>query len=440
VKPNYGWNTWASSLPKEYLAEFIVKADKSQIIYIDDILPKFYRNRTTFSQNRMKDLYTFFIKDIFNTLFDKEPKIDYISEIFDFKVFLKELSFITFDDAVRSMPEDKRKDFSQRPSYEIIHLAAEEYIFNRMISSGIDKILKGSGQFGLINESNFSDKFEILKKGGNTTEFINNSSVPEYKRVEVISRLKLWEKAKLLRGYSSIETFNQIKLPDNLNKIVEKISNFYNDKPCSLMLTGSLANFKISDQFDTDDIDFICFSDSIIVPDFAKYKISSEIEEKYISGDILEISIALYIDGKKVSIRFIKPNTILNYFSIPNYKHSYWRMTSLKKQGDDKLKFFDKKNRTYIIEMLEKQFLDGFLYNMPIKKFFKTIINPTIHMILSGRMIVDNLVLSAIKLSLIKSLTRNSSKFNENIVDIIKNFRLAADIEKELLSICLLTK
>ncbi len=56
-----GWNTWASSLPKDYLLKYIIEAGDNQVVIIDDLLPLQYRNRNKEEQKRVTDLYVFLL-------------------------------------------------------------------------------------------------------------------------------------------------------------------------------------------------------------------------------------------------------------------------------------------------------------------------------------------------------------------------------------------
>jgi hypothetical protein len=433
----YGWNTWASSLPKKYLVEFIIKGGYNQKIYLDDVLPRYYRHRSEISQQRMTHLYLFYIRDLFNTIFNKEPDVVCISEIFDFNFFLYTAARSTVSDAISSFPEHKRREVGELLSYELLHFVSEEYLFRKMVDAGVNKILKGSGQIGLTHQSNLANKVEIIEKGGDTIDFINSSPLDSDTKNKIIYRLRLWDSAKLLKTDSVSNSVFQMR--PGLHKKLEDVLSYLKDKECSVLLSGSLANIPLKLSEDSD-ADLICFSERIIIPSCTNINIPSEVNKDFEQDKITEVSVSLVIDGQKISIRYIKPKTILGYFSITNSKHKLWRMTSLEKQGDHKLKFFDKNARAHTVHMKPESLYGGFLYRMISRNICGTLINPTVHMVLSGRIIIDNLALKQIKLELIRSLLKKSNKFGKNIVSITKKFPLAKDIEEEIESLCFLAK
>lgn len=310
-----GWNTWTSSLPKEYLVDFLLEGGEDQIVYIDNVLPCYYKNRTKESLTRLTNVYKSFISDMYYVIYGSQCEIKYMSQLFSFQQFLAAIAKLKFSNSKRAEPKMKRQLVKNGNFVELIHTAAEFYLFQIMKDDGVEKIMKGSGQLGMIYESSMDDIIQVLDKERNTLNNIYQSSLSQRTKNIIDDRLRLWKKAKLLKNYSDMDDDRFLqKATPNVIGILLSLEEFYSKYHCSLLLCGSQANARSHTK---SDVDVVCISENVIIPKDSAIELHSEIVSRYKHSRIREVSIKYFVNQIKVSIRFVNPSYIFDYFNNP---------------------------------------------------------------------------------------------------------------------------
>lgn len=411
----YGWNTWASNPPKDYLAKFAAAGiNGAQVVIIDDILPQIIKGRDVESQARQTQLYKLFFTQLQQAMRLNNFQVHVLSDLATANDLFQVAGKLTFSDAVSSMPMQKRDNYKDLNLTEIWHPIAEIFAYLLMAKFGATRIIRGSGQVGLVNIAKQclpeEVSFEFVDADADAMTLVKERVSPSsLRRIEHM--IQLWADAGLLSGHTQIDKAEDFTryLPEKYRVPVLKLKEFYELTKSTLAVTGST----VSETLDPDksDLDIIVLSDEIMIPPFFSSLVPDDVKIRYAKGSIPTASIKANLEGISTSIKFIRPQFAFKYWS-DQAEFTYWReYPESAAAGKDRHEYLDSKGNPYTFFFKEVPFKNkGTIYRQ--KRFTDRgvpLIDHNAHMLLTMQMVVDNLCLSEIKLELITKLLQYAS-------------------------------
>jgi hypothetical protein len=197
-----GYSTWASSLPKEYLAKYVLMAGTRQAVIVDDLLPLAYKERDDATQERNTKLYITFLSQLQSALsFVEEATIIPLSERASLRDLVKVANHCDIDPVV-TMPQEKRKSKVILPFQEYIHPLYEFLAYSILEEEGVEAIIRGSGQQGLVNEYkklNDSIRFSCVPTEKTLLQCANQLNHSENSVTDLLAVVDMWRSAELLK-------------------------------------------------------------------------------------------------------------------------------------------------------------------------------------------------------------------------------------------------
>lgn len=434
-----GWNTWASHLPKDYLAKYVLEAGCTQVALIDDCLPLAYHPlRSEESQRYMTDLYVRYMGQVVMSL-GIESQLIIMSEHFDPMEFLRIASKLSLADVAHMLPKGKRNNFLNLGFDDLAHPVMEFYAHQLMSQTGAQTILRGTGQRSLTEHEVIQGVGYYLVDAESSTEQHVDRAIQygklscdqaEYLRFV----LSLWKRGHLLRGTSHVDQVSDLfaTLPDTRRSLLEGlIQEFKLVRDSSLFVTGGVASRNGATLKDTD---CLVLANQIHIPQ-GFFPIPEEIQKAFAKGEVQVVSLKARINGNEISLRFIHPTQLSTYFSCLD-PVLVWRQSPLYTRGQTGESNVDIYGQLHWNDFGETDFPSGgSCYLQPRSANGLPLIDSTAHMILTSRMLTDNGCQAGCKLQLLSDLLGRygNDVGSGGILDCISKIRpLNANMRDEL--------
>lgn len=426
-----GWNTWASSPPKDHLAKYVAQAGPDQIVLIDNVMPPAFQGRTPETQGRMTDLYTRFLGQLAIATGNQLQTIR-LSDCLTLEEAWQCMANYTLSDLRQTMPRDKRK-FPNLALSELLHSIGEYVAFNQLRKLGATRILRGSGQTGLMNKC--ADKtleFEPVDAAQPLNDHLR-AHLQTDKKNSVDDTLKLWSEARMIKGRTHMDNYHsfldRVKGPDK-RKVIERLQKHFKEvKGSACMVVGKTAQ---TDCGASGDLDMLVISQGIDLPDtFPTIPLS--IRNAFQQANIPVVSVKSDFHGVETSIRYVNPLLLTRYYQSP--VTPYWRQRPLYAHGQTSLDFRSTDGESHSIELDERPYDDGgsLCHNYQVVANGIPLIDATAHMVLTGRFITNTGCYEGIKLDLIRQIKDASPNLPTALSTILSADRpVNADIGREV--------
>ncbi len=375
----------------------------------------------------------------------KNTKIITISEEKIINDFIKIQNNFSIQEIKNGLPKQKRNKFQKLNLFELYHTIFEILTFNLLNKHGARAIIRGSGQKGLSNtylKNNKNIIFKFLNYKQSLKDFIEkNDTLKKSIKRKIIQEINLWKKSGLLKNYENIidvSYFEKSTINKKTFNIFKSIIDFFRQKKCCLFISGSSS---YSDKTNPNDIDICIVADEIMIPPFFK-NISPRIKKLFKIGKIPTASIKIKNrkDILDISIRFINSKFIFNYYRRKVKRLKYWREYSLLKDKIYNHLITDIEANRYNLKTEETKINDGFL----IHNLFLTrnkgipIITLDVHMILTGKIIIDNICGLTIKKQILENISKikriDTKKFIKSL-EMRTSCPIKDEIKEEIISL-----
>lgn len=410
-----GWTTWASAPPKDYFAKFLIQGGPRQQVIIDDVLPQVVHQRTHEEQARVTALYVEFISHLASTL-GVSVVVEKSSELFSLTdVLALDVPPLSLHTIRRTFPQEKReRSFSQLSTLDLLHPLSEFLAFKYLAERGVGTIIRGAGQQGLVavyrEHYSSSTNFSFVDPEVPTSQYINALEPSQAHNVR--SALQTWTAAHLVRGSQHADEYARALTEPFLN--VASILDFYKDKKCCLILTGSFMHYyDTSGEEKPNDVDFCVLADTLDVPPGFD-EVPKAVRDAFSTGALSMVSLKSTpknVGELSISIRFVKPVFIASYYSTKHSKGAYWRQDSLVARGMRYEKLTTVSGRSVEKKLNERAFEGGYWYDHFADPGNRRdpIISVLVHMVISGRILKDTVGAFMIKKILLEALVASNT-------------------------------
>ena len=402
-----GWNTWASSPPKDHLAKYVAQAGPDQLVLIDDVMPQAFQNRTPEAQGRMTDPYTRFLGQLAIATGNKLKAVR-LSDCLTLEEAWRCMASYTLSDLRQTMPKDKRR-FHNLPISELLHPIGEYVAYSQLLRLGATKILRGSGQTGLVNKcADQTLDFELVDAKQPLNDHLEAHLDPD-KKNSVNGTLRLWSEARMMKGRTHIDNYlfflNRVVDPNKRNVIGLLHDYFKKVKDSACMVVGKTAQ---TDCGASGDLDILVIASDINLPNFFS-TVPPSVRQAFHNASIPVASVKAATQGVETSIRYVHPLLLANYYQSP--VTPYWRQQPLYAHGQTSLSFRATDGKSRSIELDERPYDDGgsLCHNYRIIEGGKPLIDATMHMLLTGRFVTNTGCYEGIKLELIRQIKDSST-------------------------------